>query len=79
MGFSVHLSVCPLFHRYNGSGSSRPRVNLSPRSTRPPVYSPGSTRPIPICMGDATYIDRLACRQTFGNKNGTLLSVHCSD
>ena len=65
MGFSVHLSVRPLFYRYNGSGSSRPQVNLSPRSTRPPVNSPGSTRPIPICMGDASYIDRLASSQTF--------------
>ena len=48
MIFSVRLSVRPLFHRYNDSGSSRPRVNSSPRSTRPPVNSTGSTSPVPI-------------------------------
>ena len=72
MDFSVHLSVRPLFHRYNGSGSSCPEVHSSPRSTRPSVNSPGSTRAIHICMGDITYIDRLVCRHTFGNKYGTL-------
>ena len=60
---------------HNGSRSSRPRVNSSPRSTRSLLNSPGSTHPVHICVGDVTYINILACNQAFVNKIGTLSSV----
>ena len=65
--FCVRLSASLLFHRYTGSGSGHPRVNSSPRSTRPLANSPRLTRPVPVCMGDVPYIDRLACSKNFGN------------
>ena len=43
-----------------------PRVNSSPRSTRPPVNSPGSTRPVSICMEDVTLTPAyLSCEFAF--------------
>ena len=47
---SKHSTIGNIYHKFSilkGSGSNRPRVNLSPRSTRP----------VPICMGDITCID----------------------